>query len=146
MGKWHVSVQGQRYGPYDDETLKQHICCGKVAPPAIVWTEGMADWKPIEQVRQFFPASGGHSSDMAFAYAAGLICSSPAKIWTILLYEDEAVFAVLGSYMEFTTRGGIIFFLTRAPIEIDKAFVENNDTVSEANVLGDHPHIITQSS
>ncbi|MCH2207531.1 MAG: SPFH domain-containing protein [Lentisphaerales bacterium] len=47
---FHVSVNGQSYGPYDMNTLKQHISGGQVTCDSMVWKQGMANWLPAGQV------------------------------------------------------------------------------------------------
>jgi membrane protease subunit (stomatin/prohibitin family) len=47
---FHVSVNGQSYGPYDMNVLQQHVAGGQVTPDSLVWKAGMASWLPAAQV------------------------------------------------------------------------------------------------
>ena len=44
--QWYVSRPGdpKRFGPYDDEKLKQLAQDGRLQPNDLVWQDGMADW------------------------------------------------------------------------------------------------------
>lgn len=64
---FHVSVNGQSYGPYDMATLQQHVAGGQVTRESMVWKQGMANWLPAGQVPELgnlfgpppLPPSGG---------------------------------------------------------------------------------------
>lgn len=43
-------INGQQYGPYDYQTLKQFIPTGQLTPQTLVWQQGMASWTPAGQV------------------------------------------------------------------------------------------------
>jgi hypothetical protein len=53
--QWMVSDAGQQQGPYALDQLKQMIHEGRLSPAALVWTPGMTEWKPWNQV----PELGG---------------------------------------------------------------------------------------
>jgi hypothetical protein len=42
-----VGRDGQRFGPYDEATLRAWIAEGKVEATAMGWAEGMAEWQPL---------------------------------------------------------------------------------------------------
>lgn len=54
-GEWNVADEnliwlgqnGQKYGPYTEANLLQWLKEGKVAPDALAWRNGMADWLPL---------------------------------------------------------------------------------------------------
>ena len=47
---WHVAIDGQQYGPYDNNTLKQYIDGGQVTRESMVWAEGMPGWQAAGEV------------------------------------------------------------------------------------------------
>jgi membrane protease subunit (stomatin/prohibitin family) len=49
---FHVSVNGQSYGPYDMPTLQQHVAGGQITRESMVWKNGMAAWLPAGQVSE----------------------------------------------------------------------------------------------
>ena len=42
--QYWLAVDGQRTGPYDNETIQRKITAGEVSRESLVWTAGMADW------------------------------------------------------------------------------------------------------
>ncbi|MCM8529967.1 MAG: SPFH domain-containing protein [Lentisphaeraceae bacterium] len=49
---FHVSVNGQSYGPYDMNTFQQHVAGGQITNESMVWKQGMANWLPAGQVQE----------------------------------------------------------------------------------------------
>jgi hypothetical protein len=47
---YHISRQGQTYGPYPAEDVKRMLNEGRLLPTDLCWTEGMAGWEPLGQV------------------------------------------------------------------------------------------------
>lgn len=57
MTQWYCGVQGQQYGPLDEQVLRGWITEGRVTANDFVWCEGMASWRPAgEQFPDMFPA------------------------------------------------------------------------------------------
>lgn len=50
--EFHVSVNGQSYGPYDMNTFAQHVQAGQITGESMVWKQGMANWLPAGQVAE----------------------------------------------------------------------------------------------
>jgi len=55
--QWHCFVGGQRYGPVDDDVLREWAASGRLRPTDNVWTEGMAEWAPASTVGGLFAAA-----------------------------------------------------------------------------------------
>ena len=49
---FHISVNGQTYGPYDIPTLQQMAQNGQVNGQSTVWRQGMSGWLPASQVAE----------------------------------------------------------------------------------------------
>lgn len=49
---WHVAVNGQSQGPYNDAQLVQAIQTGQVTPATHVWNPALGNWTPAGQVPQ----------------------------------------------------------------------------------------------
>ena len=47
---YHVSRNGQNYGPYTLEDLKKYVASGNVLPTDHAKSDGMPDWVPVSQV------------------------------------------------------------------------------------------------
>jgi hypothetical protein len=59
-GQWTISDNGQQLGPYSLDQVKQMIREGRMPSGALVWTPGMAEWKPWQQAPEFeLMGSGG---------------------------------------------------------------------------------------
>lgn len=46
---FHISVNGQQYGPYDMTAMQQMAVNGQVTPATYVWRPGMSQWLPAAQ-------------------------------------------------------------------------------------------------
>lgn len=43
----HIDRNGQRFGPYDFDTLRQYVATGHVQPSDMAWMDGLPDWQPV---------------------------------------------------------------------------------------------------
>jgi len=50
MHPWYYAEAGQQRGPIPKEDLQSKLGAGTLAPDALVWTEGMSEWKPANSV------------------------------------------------------------------------------------------------
>ena len=48
---WYYAKNDQQLGPINDAEFETLIQQGVVTPETVVWQEGMADWKPLREVR-----------------------------------------------------------------------------------------------
>lgn len=48
--QYHISRQGQTYGPYPAEDVKRMLSEGRLLSTDLCWTEGMAEWKSLGEV------------------------------------------------------------------------------------------------
>ncbi|RAL21633.1 hypothetical protein DL240_12305 [Lujinxingia litoralis] len=53
---WHYAINGQSFGPMDEEALRQKVASGEVGDAAYLWNETFGDWKPLASVAEFAPA------------------------------------------------------------------------------------------
>lgn len=49
---WHVAVNGQTSGPFNDQQVAQKIAGGEINGQTNVWCAGMSGWQPAGQVPQ----------------------------------------------------------------------------------------------
>ena len=49
---FHISVNGQTYGPYDMNSLQQMKANGQFSGESTVWRQGMSGWLPASQVAE----------------------------------------------------------------------------------------------
>ena len=47
---YHVSRQGQTYGPYTLEDLQRYVASGNILPTDLARSESMSEWLPVSQV------------------------------------------------------------------------------------------------
>ncbi|MCA9088576.1 MAG: SPFH domain-containing protein [Planctomycetaceae bacterium] len=47
---WHIAVNGQTQGPFNDAQLSQGIQSGQVTPATLVWSPVIGNWTPAGQV------------------------------------------------------------------------------------------------
>jgi uncharacterized RDD family membrane protein YckC len=48
---WYYVEQGKQAGPVNDEQFDEMIRSGRITADALVWHEGMSDWRPCGEVR-----------------------------------------------------------------------------------------------
>ncbi len=54
---WYYAINGQSFGPYEADTLREMIASGEVGDAAYIWQEGFGStWKPVRDVPTFAPA------------------------------------------------------------------------------------------
>lgn len=54
---WHYKRQGEQFGPFSDQQLKQLAVSGKLQPSDMVQQEGSAEWVPANRLKGLFPTS-----------------------------------------------------------------------------------------
>lgn len=77
MSQWYYTRNGERQGPVERSTLSMLAQSDEVKPEDLVWTEGMADWKPASTVEGLFAPP---PSDPANPYASPASMISPAAV------------------------------------------------------------------
>ena len=46
----HISRNGEQFGPYSPEQVREYLAAGTLLPSDMGWHEGAADWQPITQL------------------------------------------------------------------------------------------------
>lgn len=85
-----VARDGQQYGPYSKSDLLQYLRKGEVLPEDLVWSEGMTEWKALQDVVGL-PVPNTQQSDAATGFRVDQIsenevvihCSSNEALITI---------------------------------------------------------------
>ncbi|HEY3741990.1 MAG TPA: RDD family protein [Bryobacteraceae bacterium] len=54
---WYYADRGRQTGPVQQTELEQLVQSGALPSSALVWTEGMADWKPYSTIEKIDPPS-----------------------------------------------------------------------------------------
>lgn len=60
--QWYAYIEGQQYGPVDEEQLRQWIREDRVHQNDAVWTEGMSDWAPASEAIQPTEPAGSQAA------------------------------------------------------------------------------------
>ncbi len=56
--KLHLAIQGQQYGPYSLEQIREYVREGRIQGDTLVWAEGMSDWLPASAAELTRPMFG----------------------------------------------------------------------------------------
>ncbi|MEY3547704.1 MAG: hypothetical protein RLZZ552_71, partial [Verrucomicrobiota bacterium] len=48
---WYYEQNGNRIGPVDEATMRQLIANRVISIDTLVWTNGMANWTPLQQTQ-----------------------------------------------------------------------------------------------
>jgi hypothetical protein len=59
MADWYCHVQGEQYGPIDEETLRSWVAQGRIVASTKVWRTGMDDWVEAYTIPGLFQGAGG---------------------------------------------------------------------------------------
>jgi uncharacterized RDD family membrane protein YckC len=87
-GEWFYASNGQQQGPVAGSVVRQWLAAGQLHPLTLVWTDGMPDWLPAQQV----PALAGNmpapASAPATIYAPAAVAAlqSPAQLTPLNYY------------------------------------------------------------
>ena len=86
---YHVTRNGQNYGPYTLADLQRYVASGNVLPTDLAKSDDMADWVPVSQVLGMAPgASIPYQQPPAQAYAASNVAlypDAPNLSWGLVL-------------------------------------------------------------
>jgi len=55
---YHVSRNGQNYGPYTLEDLRRYVASGNVLPTDMAKSDDMPEWAPVSQILGMAPGAG----------------------------------------------------------------------------------------
>ena len=53
--EWYYAKKNEQRGPVSGSTLRSMIISGEVAGTDLVWRNGMQDWAPAAEIRDFEP-------------------------------------------------------------------------------------------
>jgi len=76
VSQWHVTRNGQQFGPMSLEDLRQQIASGAVTGSDLVWAEGMNEWAQAAAVPELFgptPVAGVRPHRGAVILALGIL-------------------------------------------------------------------------
>ncbi|MCA8939900.1 MAG: DUF4339 domain-containing protein [Planctomycetes bacterium] len=67
--QWFIVIGRERHGPYPEMKVKSMLVRGEIHEGTLVWRDGMKDWQPISERKEFSdvePASiSTHSNRIA---------------------------------------------------------------------------------
>ncbi|MDA7887845.1 GYF domain-containing protein [Akkermansiaceae bacterium] len=76
MAQWYYGKEGQQYGPIDETALRAKIATGEIGKNDLIWSEGMVEWTPLNQISEF---SASPSETAAVAPAEQYQSSNPSS-------------------------------------------------------------------
>ena len=86
---YHVTRNGQNYGPYTLEDLQKYVASGNVLPTDLAKSDDMPDWVPVSQVLGMAPdAPGTYQPPLVPAYPAPAMAAypdAPNLAWGLVL-------------------------------------------------------------
>ena len=90
---YHVSRNGQNYGPYTLEDLQRYVASGNVLPTDMAKSDDMAEWVPVSQVLniQSAPVPPTYQQPAPLGYpmaGASLYPDAPNLSWGLVLLFD----------------------------------------------------------
>ena len=86
---YHVSRNGQNYGPYTLEDLQKYVASGNVLPTDLAKSDDMPDWVPVSQVLGMAPsAPAAYQQPFAPTYTTSGVAmypDAPNLSWGLVL-------------------------------------------------------------
>ena len=82
---YHVSRNGQTYGPYTLEDLQRYVASGNVLPTDMAKSDDMPEWAPVSQVLGMAPGAGMPPGPSP-AYGQAAMAGYPAA--NVAVYPD----------------------------------------------------------
>lgn len=65
--QWFIVIGRERHGPYPEVKVKSMLLRGEIHEGTLVWRDGMPEWQPISQRKEFAdvdPASVSTNSSL----------------------------------------------------------------------------------
>ncbi len=59
MEQWFCAIEGRKYGPITEDTVRLWLAEGRLQRTDLAWREGMAEWAEIGMLPQFRDAGAG---------------------------------------------------------------------------------------
>lgn len=47
---YHIGHRGVQSGPFSEDTIREKLAAGEIAPDALCWASGWAEWRPVREV------------------------------------------------------------------------------------------------
>lgn len=63
--EWFYLNDGEQLGPYFGEQLQGLVAAGTIQRTTLLWTEGMPEWLPAEQIENLFPTETAEASEVS---------------------------------------------------------------------------------
>jgi hypothetical protein len=88
---YHVTRNGQNYGPYTLEDLQRYVASGNVLPTDLAKTEAMAEWLPVGQIlgapasAEASPPPAAYAISPGYAPAGAPYPDPPNLHWALVL-------------------------------------------------------------
>jgi GYF domain 2 len=86
---YHVSRNGQNYGPYTLEDLRKYVASGNITPSDLAKSDDMAEWVPVSQILGLAPeVPPAYQPPLAPAYPASNVAvypDAPNLSWGLVL-------------------------------------------------------------
>jgi len=114
MADWHYLKSGKQKGPVPKEFIQELARSGQLQRTDLVWTEGMKDWLPAENVSELgmsrltpppgsaIPGSGAPaqavSNYLVWSILATIFCCLPSGIVAIIYSSKVNSALALGNY------------------------------------------------
>jgi hypothetical protein len=95
MSQWYCTIFEKRYGPVERDVLQEWIAQGRCRPADTVWTEGMEEWLPAEQVSELFDGVAA-PPPMPATLGAAERPKAPGAVASMVLGITSVCFGALG--------------------------------------------------
>jgi hypothetical protein len=119
----HVSRDGQQYGAYSLEQVRQLLIDGRLAPDDLGWRKGMAEWAPLGWMPEFAGQGPAAISDPPSYLYGTPSCQYPEDAATIPSYADTFGYVSVDRYADMLKYAGfwrrfLAYILDYIPISI----------------------------
>jgi hypothetical protein len=135
--EWHYGQGEEQHGPVPLEELRQLVASRQVQPTDMVWTQGMPDWLPANDVDELFPKQELASQPAAEKLPpvspeqpSGAASASPLRTAAIGLAAFVVGLVVAASFFFFSSRQNL-----PERVQLALATLKTDPTDPEANLV-----------
>ena len=139
---WFLAYNGQQIGPMEESQARQQA---QANPNGLAWRNGFAQWLPIQQVPELFPAPPPQAVASYPSVFSPVVASAPISQMNMQEAADEVDYRIVGTEMQFVeieldpgesavAEAGAMMYKA-AHVEMDTLFGDGSRTAAQGGFL-----------
>ncbi|HOX39160.1 MAG TPA: DUF4339 domain-containing protein [Candidatus Brocadiia bacterium] len=87
--QWYYAKDGKRHGPISEEDLRNIIANREIGMDAMVWTQGMEQWEPVEKHPDLIQPAASPQPSQEEAHSASQAGEPKEKEWYYAVADEQ---------------------------------------------------------